>query len=270
MTPTDCSLCGEPLAIVENALGVHCEGLVCSVCSCNARNRFFYLTLDRIIGEMRRAGQTPSTIQVLEASSYGYAATGDRYLESMAGKGARVLCSDYYESNFKAAVKEDLCALSLEDASLDIICHSHVLEHVEDDLKALAEAMRVLKPGGTLLVSIPIQTDYTFRPENEFHGDNAYVYRRNGWDIISKFKAAGFLVDVLVPPEHVSLTPEHALGPDQYVLDDITFSRKFARNFDRYCELFYPACTGEASKAHRFSEIWGQLEVFLARKPGIV
>ena len=270
MSSDECSLCGAPIQIKENNLGVHCEGLVCAICGCNARNRFFYFVLNRAIREIGCAVSNPPPIRILEASSYGYAAMGDRYVDSMKHNGAEILCTDYNESNFKAVVREDLSSLSLADESLDIICHSHVLEHVEDDIKALEETMRCLRPGGRLLVSVPIQTDYTFSPENEYHGDNAYVFRRNGWDIISKLKATGFQVDVVVPPEHVSLMPEHALAPEQYVLDNIPFARKFGLNYQRYRELFYPACSTEVSRVHRFGDIWGQLELFVARKPSLI
>lgn len=268
MNSDKCALCDAPINIKENKLGAHCEGLVCAICGCNARNRFFYYVVNRVIEEISCAESDP--IRVLEASSYGYMALGDRYLELMKSKGALVLCSDYNESNFKAVVKEDLSSLSLEDESLDFICHSHVLEHVENDIKALDEAMRVLKPGGILLVSVPIQTDYTFSPENEYHGDNAYVFRRNGWDLITKIKGIGFRVDVIVPPEHVSLTPENTLAPDRCVLDDICFADKFGKNYERYCELFYPACSPQLSRVHHFNEIWGQLELFMARKPSVM
>lgn len=268
MNSDKCALCDSPIKIKENKLGAHCEGLVCAICGCNARNRFFYYVVNRAIKELVCTVSDP--IRVLEASSYGYVALGDRYIELMESKGAEILCSDYNESNFKAVVKEDLSSLSLEGESLDIICHSHVLEHVEDDSGALKEAMRVLRPGGILLVSVPIQTDYTFSPENEYHGDNAYVYRRNGWDLITKLKAIGFRVDVVVPPEHVSLMPDNAPAPDRCVLDNICFADKFGKNYERYRELFYPACSPASSRAHRFSEIWGQLELFVARKPSII
>ena len=42
-----------------------------------------------------------------------------------------------------------------------IICH-HIIEHVPDDRKALKELFRVLKPGGRLIMSVPID----FRLEN--------------------------------------------------------------------------------------------------------
>lgn len=41
------------------------------------------------------------------------------------------------------------------NATFDIVLCSHVLEHIEQYHKALAEIMRVLKPGGLLVVGVP-------------------------------------------------------------------------------------------------------------------
>ncbi len=41
------------------------------------------------------------------------------------------------------------------DASFDLICMLDVLEHIEDDQAALARVLRLLKPGGRLLVTVP-------------------------------------------------------------------------------------------------------------------
>jgi SAM-dependent methyltransferase len=264
-----CPLCQSELEIQVNEFGIHCEGLNCSVCGCNARNRYFYFVLGRIIKELGATNLREPPLQVLEASSYGYASLGDRYTEIMRANGANVHCSDFYESNFKAVSKEDLAALTFEDCSLDVICHSHVLEHIEKDLAALEEARRVLRPGGVLLISVPIQTDDTFSPIDEYHGDDAYVYRRNGWDLVQKVREAGFLVDILVPPEHVAMTPENKPKAEQFVLDDISFGKKFGNNYDLHRESFYSVCLEETSREQRFGEIWGQLEAFVARKPNM-
>ena len=48
-----------------------------------------------------------------------------------------------------ADVKADICALPFEDNSYDFILCNHVLEHIPNDLKAMEELYRVLKPGGT-------------------------------------------------------------------------------------------------------------------------
>ena len=49
----------------------------------------------------------------------------------------------------------DLEALRLPDASFDVVTCSQVLEHVRGYREAVAELMRVLRPGGALLITFP-------------------------------------------------------------------------------------------------------------------
>ena len=49
----------------------------------------------------------------------------------------------------------DACRLPYGDACFDKVLLSEVLEHLEDDRGALAEAHRVLRPRGTLVVTVP-------------------------------------------------------------------------------------------------------------------
>lgn len=51
--------------------------------------------------------------------------------------------------------KEDIQQMSFEDNYFDALICSHVLEHVEDDRKAIDEMFRVLKPGGIAYIMIP-------------------------------------------------------------------------------------------------------------------
>jgi len=46
-----------------------------------------------------------------------------------------------------ADVKADICDLPFEDNTFDVVFCNHVLEHIEDDKKAMSELYRVLKPG---------------------------------------------------------------------------------------------------------------------------
>ena len=67
-----------------------------------------------------------------------------------------------------ADVKADICALPFEDNSYDLILCNHVLEHIPNDLKAMKELYRVLKPRGTAILQVPLEEDR----ENTFEDDS--------------------------------------------------------------------------------------------------
>lgn len=54
-----------------------------------------------------------------------------------------------------AKVKMDIHQIPFEENTFDVIFCNHVLEHVDDDLKALSEMKRVLKPGGWAILQVP-------------------------------------------------------------------------------------------------------------------
>jgi SAM-dependent methyltransferase len=53
-------------------------------------------------------------------------------------------------------LRADVCALPLEDASVDAVVSANVLEHVYDDKGALAEVFRILRPGARAAIVIPL------------------------------------------------------------------------------------------------------------------
>jgi ubiquinone/menaquinone biosynthesis C-methylase UbiE len=52
-------------------------------------------------------------------------------------------------------VRGDVCSLPFASESFDKAIMSEVLEHVPDDMSALREAWRVLRPGGTIAITVP-------------------------------------------------------------------------------------------------------------------
>jgi SAM-dependent methyltransferase len=63
----------------------------------------------------------------------------------------------------------DVLALDFPDASFDAVCSFETIEHVEDADAFVAEAARVLRPGGVFLVSTPRADETTAAPANPFH-----------------------------------------------------------------------------------------------------
>src|SRR5207248_11367555 len=53
------------------------------------------------------------------------------------------------------AVRADLLALPFPTASFDVVMASEVLEHIPDDLAAMTEIARVLRPAGRVAVTVP-------------------------------------------------------------------------------------------------------------------
>lgn len=103
-----------------------------------------------------------------------------------------------------ADVKADIQNLPFLDNSYDVIFCNHVLEHVEDDTKALSELFRVMKPGGWGILQVPIRyqlektfedptiTDRQERIEKFGQYDHVRVY---GMDYYQKLEEAGFQVE---------------------------------------------------------------------------
>ncbi|MBN2168469.1 MAG: methyltransferase domain-containing protein [Actinobacteria bacterium] len=60
-----------------------------------------------------------------------------------------------------AAYHMDICDLDFADQQFDSIVCYHVLEHIEDDSKALEELFRILKPGGWAMIQVPVESDRT-------------------------------------------------------------------------------------------------------------
>jgi SAM-dependent methyltransferase len=51
--------------------------------------------------------------------------------------------------------KGDICALPFGDASFDVVFATDVIEHIDDDERAAQEICRVLRPGGSAIITVP-------------------------------------------------------------------------------------------------------------------
>jgi len=103
----------------------------------------------------------------------------------------------------KVDVKADILDLPFEDNTFDLIFCNHVLEHIEDDAKAMSELYRVIKPGGMGIFQIPqeIEREKTFEdfnitsPEERAKHFGQYDHVRvYGRDYFDRLRKAGFTV----------------------------------------------------------------------------
>ena len=212
--PGQCSLCDRDAVFGcgESSPSPR-EGMLCQYCRCNGRQRAaaavlldalphasaarvyateqasgFYLALRRRVGR-------------LVGSEYGIAFAQRWQLSKWLWRhGARCWVR-----------REDVTALRMRDASLDAVVSLDVLEHVPDHQAALRQFARVLKPGGTLVLTVPFYYDnaastqiacidatgaVAFFGEPEFHGDplrgGVACFHHFGWDLLASMRAAGF------------------------------------------------------------------------------
>ncbi len=68
----------------------------------------------------------------------------------------------------------DLQELPFADQTYDFVFASHVLEHVPDDIKAISEIRRILKPNGVAVLPVPLVAEKTIEypepnPSEEYH-----------------------------------------------------------------------------------------------------
>ena len=109
----------------------------------------------------------------------------------------------------------DIQQIPLADESFDVVICNHLMEHVEDDLRAMRELHRILKKGGwgVLLSPVDLQRATTFEddsitdPKERTRIFGQYDHRRlYGNDFADRLREAGFEVEDL--DYAARLTPE--------------------------------------------------------------
>lgn len=117
--------------------------------------------------------------------------------------------TEYRSADLKMKDVDDIIDLTnmtiYEDNSFDFFLCSHVLEHVEDDTRALGELYRILKPGGKGIAMVPINLGLSedhedptkATPEERWkhfgQDDHVRLYSKPGF--VAKLIGAGFLVN---------------------------------------------------------------------------
>lgn len=82
----------------------------------------------------------------------------------------------------------DVCAIPFSDESFDLVLATDIIEHVDDDLKALQELQRVLKKSGRIVITVPTFPSLWGLQDEVSHHKRRYRRR----DLLDKLGKSGF------------------------------------------------------------------------------
>ncbi|MEI7622071.1 MAG: class I SAM-dependent methyltransferase [Actinomycetes bacterium] len=167
------------------------------------------------------------------------------------------------------SVNGDGTMLPFADASFDRIIASEVMEHVPDDGAALSEFLRVLRPGGTIAITVPAEfpericwklSDEYYAPKSV--GGHVRIYAES--DLRQKITAAG-LIPGVSHRAHALHSPywwlRCAVGPR----NDANPAVKVYTKFLEWDIMSAPAITRLTEKA--LNPVLGKSLVVYATKP---
>ena len=176
------------------------DNMLCPYCQSTDRDRliFFFLRdkIDIFNQKLKilHIAPEPSLYKFLKKRRNLVYVTGTKYSEGI-----------YFHKNIDSV---DLLNIPFMDKEFDMVICNHVLEHIIDDAKAMAEIYRVLTNKGVAILQVPISyqieksyedssiTDPKLREKHFGQFDHVRIY---GKDYINRLENAGFQVDTYNP-----------------------------------------------------------------------
>jgi SAM-dependent methyltransferase len=118
------------------------------------------------------------------ASVVALDAGADEVAQVRATFGAMIEVGELDSRHPATAVQGDALALPFADGTFDRVIASEVLEHIPDDVAAMRELSRVLRPGGAMAVTVPrcMPEAINWALSDEYHdtpGGHVRIYRRS-------------------------------------------------------------------------------------------
>lgn len=212
-SPYHCNCCGQNNVLFEpipihylqmalenqyihgfNAETINYQNFSCSICGASDRDRLYALYFEKWL-ELNTKDKTYNILDIAPFKPFSL------FLSRF--KNLKIRTADLFQSGVDDCI--DIQRMDIyEDEKFDMFICSHVLEHVEDDTKAMKELYRILKKGGWGIAMVPIalnlETDFeidNITSDNErikYFGqaDHLRQYSKSGF--ISKLEKVGFNV----------------------------------------------------------------------------
>ena len=205
---TRCPFCGPSLFVRLNDSD---SGVRCVRCTASTVHLHMGWVLRDTIADL-------SICDVCELSARG------PLVEYLRGHARSVAASEYFVDAVPGSSRdgircEDVQRLTYAEASFDLVTHTEIFEHVPEDARAFAELLRVLRPGGLSLFTVPLHEgehtverariregiiEHLHAPVHHVDplrgGAGILAFRDYGQDILDRVLAAGFATATLVAP----------------------------------------------------------------------
>ena len=199
----------------------------CNICDIKLSN-FVLLDNDRLCP---RCGSLQRTRRLWQILNDGFLQNGIKILDFSPSRSIyRLLKKNYnylssdLSGDFLSEVAFDITKIDAENESYDLIICYHILEHIDDDIKAMKELFRVLRRGGNCLIQTPFKEGEIFedstikspKEREKYFGqfDHVRIYSIEG--LKKRLENVGFKVT----PKHFTSEYEnlHGLSKNETVL----------------------------------------------------
>lgn len=181
---------------LENAEMLSLHAYKCPDCGASDRERLYALWIDQQI----KKNFFPRCARVIHFAPEAALSGKLKELNQFDYKTADLLRSDV---DFKV----DIMDMPFDDGYFDFFLCSHVLEHVENDDRAIKELYRITKPGGCGILVAPIITGLKKTLEDpsvtdeagrwRFYGQDDHVRLYAHDDYVKRIRSHGFVIEEL-------------------------------------------------------------------------
>jgi SAM-dependent methyltransferase len=186
-----CNICGSTKDF-KTAVGRKHE--LCGECDSKARHRLLAHYLEH---------ETPLFSAKLDVLEFGPTMGLMARLKKL--DNLNYATADLYDE--RADFILDITAIEQPNESWDYVILYHILEHIVDDKKAMAELYRILRPGGKVILQVPLWPDVTEiyedasitdkKQRKKHFGQGNHVRKYAAAGLKERLEGAGFEVEII-------------------------------------------------------------------------